>query len=61
MLVGNYLLTKELNSARPSSDIDVDAAEESTKLSRYNILQQAGTAILAQANQVSQSILGLVS
>ena len=41
--------------------IDVDVADESTKLARYNILQQAGTAMLAQANQASQSILRLIS
>jgi flagellin len=41
--------------------IDVDVADESTKLARYNILQQAGTAMLAQANQSTQSILRLIS
>jgi flagellin len=40
---------------------DVDVADESTKLARYNILQQAGTAMLAQANQSTQSILRLIS
>jgi flagellin len=39
---------------------DVDVADESTKLARYNILQQAGTAMLAQANQSTQSILRLL-
>jgi flagellin len=39
---------------------DVDVAQESTKLARYNILQQAGTAMLAQANQSTQSILRLL-
>jgi flagellin len=39
---------------------DVDVAEESTKLARFNILQQAGTAMLAQANQSSQSLLRLL-
>jgi flagellin len=41
--------------------IDVDVADESTKLARFNILQQAGTAMLAQANQSTQSILRLIS
>jgi flagellin len=41
--------------------IDVDVADESTKLARFNILQQAGTAMLAQANQSTQSILRLLS
>jgi flagellin len=40
---------------------DVDVAEESTKLARFNILQQAGTAMLSQANQSTQSILRLLS
>jgi flagellin len=40
--------------------IDVDVAEESAKLARFNILQQAGTAMLAQANQSSQSLLRLL-
>lgn len=39
---------------------DVDVAQESTKLARFNILQQAGTAMLAQANQSTQSILRLL-
>jgi len=41
--------------------IDVDVAEESSKLARFNILQQAGTAMLAQANQSTQSLLRLLS
>jgi flagellin len=40
--------------------IDVDVADESTKLARFNILQQAGTAMLAQANQSTASILRLI-
>lgn len=40
---------------------DVDVAVESTQLARFNILQQAGTAMLAQANQSTQSILRLIS
>ena len=39
---------------------DVDVAAESANLARFNILQQAGTAMLAQANQSSQSILRLL-
>jgi flagellin len=47
--------------AANSRILDVDVADESTKLARFNILQQAGTAMLAQANQSSQSILRLIS
>jgi len=39
---------------------DVDIASESANLARLNILQQAGTAMLAQANQSNQSILRLL-
>ena len=39
---------------------DVDIASESANLARLNILQQAGTAMLAQANQSSQSLLRLL-
>ena len=46
--------------AANSRIIDVDVAEESSKLARFNILQQAGTAMLAQANQSSQSLLRLL-
>lgn len=39
---------------------DVDVAEESTQFARYNILVQAGTAMLAQANATPQSALRLL-
>jgi len=39
---------------------DVDVAEESTNFARYNILVQAGTAMLAQANATPQSALRLL-
>jgi flagellin len=47
--------------AANSRIIDVDVASESSQLARFNILQQAGTAMLAQANQSTQSILRLIS
>jgi flagellin len=40
---------------------EVDIASESAKLARFSILQQAGTAMLAQANQSSGSLLRLLS
>ena len=46
--------------AANSRIIDVDVASESTQLARFNILQQSGTAMLAQANQSTQSILRLI-
>jgi len=39
---------------------DVDVAQESTQLARWNILVQSGTAMLAQANQSPQSVLSLL-
>lgn len=40
---------------------DVDVAEESTRFARYNILVQAGTAMLAQANANPQTALRLLA
>jgi flagellin len=40
---------------------DVNVAEESTQFARYNILVQAGTAMLAQANATPQSALRLLT
>jgi len=40
--------------------MDVDVAEESTQLARWNILVQSGTAMLSQANQSAQSALQLL-
>lgn len=40
---------------------DVDVAEESTEFARFNILVQAGTAMLSQANASPQTALRLIS
>ena len=39
---------------------DVDVAKETSTMSKYNILQQVGTAMLAQANQLPQGVLQLL-
>ena len=39
---------------------DADFAEETANLSRAQILQQAGTAMVAQANQLPQGVLALL-
>ena len=52
---------KDNLSAANSRIKDVDVAEESTNFARYNILVQAGTAMLAQANATPQSALRLLS
>ena len=51
---------KDNLSAANSRIKDVDVAEESTKFARNNILVQAGTAMLAQANATPQSALRLL-
>ena len=52
---------KDNLSAANSRIKDVDVAEESTRFARYNILVQAGTAMLAQANALPQSVLRLLA
>jgi flagellin len=47
-------------SAANSRIVDVDVAQESTRFAKYNILTQAGTAMLAQANSLPQSVLKLL-
>jgi len=56
------LAVQKTNLSAANSRIkDVDVAEESTQFARYNILVQAGTAMLAQANATPQSALRLLS
>jgi flagellin len=47
-------------SAAESHITDVDMAQEMVKFTKANILQQAGTAMLAQANQSGQGVLKLL-
>jgi flagellin len=47
-------------SAAESVIRDVDMAAEVTQMTKYQILQQAGTAMLAQANQAPQAVLSLL-
>ena len=57
----NQLSTLNNNlSAANSQIMDVDVAQESTNYARYNILVQSGTAMLAQANAMPQSVLKLL-
>jgi len=39
---------------------DADFAQETAKLTKFQILQQAGTSVLSQANSLPQSVLGLL-
>src|SRR3954451_22204838 len=57
----NNLATYQENLTASESRIrDVDMAEEMTKFTKLNILQQAGTSMLAQANQGPQGVLSLL-
>jgi flagellin len=47
-------------SAANSQIVDVDVAQESTNYAKYQILVQSGTAMLAQANAVPQTMLKLL-
>lgn len=53
-------ISKENLMAASSRIKDVDVAEESTEYAKQNILVQSGTAMLAQANQLPQSVLRLL-
>ena len=53
-------VTKANLEAANSRIADVDVASESTQLARWNILVQSGTAMLAQANSATQSVLKLL-
>ena len=59
---GQSMLTTNRNNLESANSriADVDVAAESTQLARYNILQQAGTSMLAQANTSAQSVLKLL-
>ncbi len=56
----NLLIYDENMSAANSRIRDADVAAESTELVRNNILMQAGTAVLGQANQANQLALKLL-
>jgi len=47
-------------SAARGRIVDADFATETANLSRAQILQQAGTAMVAQANQLPQQVLSLL-
>jgi flagellin len=59
-LISNLQITTENLTASRSRIQDADFAEETAKLTRSQILQQAGTAMLAQANSAPQNVLSLL-
>lgn len=58
--INNLNITSENLSASRSRIMDADFAVETANLSRVQILQQAGTAMVAQANQIPQGVLSLL-
>ena len=58
--INSLSATSENLSAARSRILDTDFAQETANLTRGQILQQAGTAILAQANSLPQSVLSLL-
>ncbi len=59
-VVSNLSINSENISAARGRIQDTDFAAETASLTRNQILQQAGTAMLAQANQVPQNVLSLL-
>ncbi|MFW2133975.1 flagellin [Ectothiorhodospira haloalkaliphila] len=58
--ISNLTVGSENLSASRSRIMDADFAAETAALTRGQILQQAGTSVLAQANQLPQSVLQLL-
>ncbi len=58
--ITNLQVTGENQSAARGRIMDADFAAETANMSRANILQQAGTAMVAQANQLPQQVLQLL-
>jgi len=56
----NLANVSQNTSASRSRILDADYAAETTELARTQIIQQAGTAMLSQANQQAQSVLALL-
>jgi flagellin len=59
-LISNLQITTENLTSSRSRIQDADFAEETAKLTRAQILQEAGTSMLAQANSAPQSVLALL-
>ena len=60
LAIQNLQITGENQSAARGRIIDADFATETANLSRSQILQQAGTAMVAQANQLPNQVLTLL-
>jgi flagellin len=58
--ISSLQVTGENQSAARGRIMDADFASETASLARAQILQQAGTAMVAQANQLPQQVLQLL-
>ena len=58
--ISNLRITSENQTAARGRIMDADFAQETANLSRANILQQAGTAMVSQANQQPNNVLSLL-
>jgi len=59
-VISNLQIASENQTAARSRIMDTDFAAETSALTRAQILQQAGTAMLAQANQMPNNVLTLL-
>jgi len=59
-VISNLQVATENQTAARSRIMDADFASETANLSRAQILQQAGNAMIAQANQLPQQVLALL-
>jgi flagellin len=59
-IISNLQSGVENQSAAESRIMDADFAAETANMSRAQVLQQAGTAMIAQANQLPQQVLSLL-
>lgn len=59
-VIANLQITSENQSAARSRIMDADFASETANLTRGQILQQAGTAMLAQANSLPNGVMALL-
>lgn len=59
-VISNLQVASENQSAARSRIVDADFAAETANLSRAQVLQQAGNAMIAQANQLPQQVLSLL-
>ena len=59
-VISNLQVSSENQASSRSRIMDADFAQETANLSRGQILQQAGTAMIAQANQLPQGVLSLL-